>query len=489
MSGECSFFNFCLRGRDSLVSKWISQKRKIPETLKTDGANIYAISEYIHTVFYFDKLYGSDYSCNVLFNKIIAINELDKNHIVKFDEIIKIPFDFTPYEFTERSFDDMAKDVSGAEFSAVTLGSVLSDSEIKELLINIYHINYDLRENENIKNKTYDEIISGRFIEFKDKASLSFFIPYIFEISAQKVAESSKATVEVPLATSSIQPELSNTTVEGYFYKRTTGEADSKNNTYKGTSRKVYSVEEFKTSYTTSDCIDLNCEYDDFRYICDVVMKECATKDLNEYKAVAFASKNRSSTTKQTWSSLLASGYSSVQGKTYLLDSTKTAQANLARRAVIYVLEGHDDITDGAEFWDGTDFIAWGYSETKYDANKLGNNKFREYRFIEIPKDIYIKYRDAQPSSVSFVCSHNTNECKGTHKHIDGKAIYVIPATTFTDRNNLPPSGNFYWVDNSSKHSKGISATIAAGRSIFWVILFLKGCSRKCFISRQMKNT
>lgn len=162
MSGECSFFNFCLRGRDSLVSKWISQKRKIPETLKTDGANIYAISEYIHTVFYFDKLYGSDYSCNVLFNKIIAINELDKNHIVKFDEIIKIPFDFTPYEFTERSFDDMAKDVSGAEFSAVTLGSVLSDSEIKELLINIYHINYDLRENENIKNKTYDEIISGR---------------------------------------------------------------------------------------------------------------------------------------------------------------------------------------------------------------------------------------------------------------------------------------------------------------------------------------
>ena len=40
MSGECSFFNFCLRGRDSLVSKWISQKRKIPETLKTDGAKL-----------------------------------------------------------------------------------------------------------------------------------------------------------------------------------------------------------------------------------------------------------------------------------------------------------------------------------------------------------------------------------------------------------------------------------------------------------------
>ncbi len=283
MSGECSFFNFCLRGRDSLVSKWISQKRKIPETLKTDGANIYAISEYIHTVFYFDKLYGSDYSCNVLFNKIIAINELDKNHIVKFDEIIKIPFDFTPYEFTERSFDDMAKDVSGAEFSAVTLGSVLSDSEIKELLINIYHINYDLRENENIKNKTYDEIISGRFIEFKDKASLSFFIPYIFEISAKKVAESSKSPVEVPLATSSVQPELSNTTVEGYFYKRTTGEADEKNKKYKGASKKAYAVNEFKEKYYESDVIDLNINNDDLNIFANSTAKESSGNKKESY--------------------------------------------------------------------------------------------------------------------------------------------------------------------------------------------------------------
>lgn len=467
MSGECSFFNFCLRGRDSLVSKWISQKRKIPETLKTDGANIYAISEYIHTVFYFDKLYGSDYSCNVLFNKIIAINELDKNHIVKFDEIIKIPFDFTPYEFTERSFDDMAKDVSGAEFSAVTLGSVLSDSEIKELLINIYHINYDLRENENIKNKTYDEIISGRFIEFKDKASLSFFIPYIFEISAQKVAESSKATVEVPLATSSIQPELSNTTVEGYFYKRATGQADSKNNTYKGTSRKVYSVEEFKTSYTTSDCIDLNCEYDDFRYICDVVMKECATKDLNEYKAVAFASKNRSSTTKQTWRSLLASGYSSVQGKTYLLDSTKTAQANLARRAVIYVLEGHDDITDGAEFWDGTDFIAWGLETTPQGVQK--HAKFRQYKFIEISSSIYNSYKSNYSSSIRYSeaghTSTMTHTSTETHIHKDGKIRYNIPAEVFKD--NLTATGDFQY-DTDVSTAYGLTATLSAGESIFW---------------------
>lgn len=467
MSGECSFFNFCLRGRDSLVSKWISQKRKIPETLKTDGANIYAISEYIHTVFYFDKLYGSDYSCNVLFNKIIAINELDKNHIVKFDEIIKIPFDFTPYEFTERSFDDMAKDVSGAEFSAVTLGSVLSDSEIKELLINIYHINYDLRENENIKNKTYDEIISGRFIEFKDKASLSFFIPYIFEISAKKVAESSKSPVEVPLATSSIQPELSNTTVEGYFYKRTTGQADSKNKTYNGTSKKVYSVEEFKSSYTTNDCIDLNCEYDDFRYICYVVMKECTTTNLDEYKAVAFTSKNHSDATKTAWKSLMASGYSSVKDKTNLLDSTKTAAANLARRAVIYVLEGDDDITDGAEFWDGTDFIAWGLETTPQGVKK--HAKFRQYKFIEISSSIYNSYKNNYSSSIRYGEDGHTSDMTHTpaetHTHKDGKIHYNIPAEVF--KNNLTTAGDFQY-DTDVSTTYGLTATLSAGESIFW---------------------
>ena len=58
------------------------------------------------------------------------------------------------------------------------------------------------------------------------------------------------------MATSSIQPELSNTTVEGYFYKRTTGEADEKNKKYKGASKKAYAVNEFKEKYYESDSVD-----------------------------------------------------------------------------------------------------------------------------------------------------------------------------------------------------------------------------------------
>lgn len=430
MSGECSFFNFCLRGRDSLVSKWISQKRKIPETLKTDGANIYAISEYIHTVFYFDKLYGSDYSCNVLFNKIIAINELDKNHIVKFDEIIKIPFDFTPYEFTERSFDDMAKDVSGAEFSAVTLGSVLSDSEIKELLINIYHINYDLRENENIKNKTYDEIISGRFIEFKDKASLSFFIPYIFEISAKKVAESSKATVEVSLATSSIQPELSNTTVEGYFYTKD-GEYVGKN----GNSNKCYAISEIKKNYNTSDVKDLNIMHDNFTETCNYVFHEAMGNKIeclwiahttNNAKSVKDVCGKHSTMLEQFRNNNYSSAISKVAGMG-LADSNCTDKAKNSRYAVIDVLLGNSDPTGNAVLWDGTDFLTKGKK----------HNKFKEYKKISISYQILKTYDD----SISYARDSIFNDS------IKNKSDFCERGT-----------GKYY----------SIIATGSKGQSIFW---------------------
>ena len=255
--------------------------------------------------------------------------------------------------------------------------------------------------------------------------------------------------------------------VEGYFYKRSTGQADSKNAAYKGNSKKVYSIEDFKESYTASDCIDLDCEYNDFRYICDVVMKECTTKNLDEYKAVAFTSKNHSNSLEQKWKTLMASGYSSVTNKTSLLDSTKTAEANLARRAVIYVLEEHDDITDGAESWDGTDFIDWGLETTPKGIKK--HAKFRQYKFIEIPSTIYNSYKSNHSSRIRYSedghtsnMPHNPAE---THTHNDGKIYYKIPAEVF--KNNLTSTGDFQYDTNVST-TYGLTATLSAGESIFW---------------------
>ena len=85
------------------------------------------------------------------------------------------------------------------------------------------------------------------------------------------------------MATSSIQPELSNTTVEGYFYKRTTGEADEKNKKYKGASKKAYAVNEFKEKYYESDVIDLNINNDDLNIFANSTAKESSGNKKESY--------------------------------------------------------------------------------------------------------------------------------------------------------------------------------------------------------------
>lgn len=51
MSGIYAVFKFSLRGKDSLASKWIEQKRSVKGTLKEDGAGIFAIGDYIYEFF------------------------------------------------------------------------------------------------------------------------------------------------------------------------------------------------------------------------------------------------------------------------------------------------------------------------------------------------------------------------------------------------------------------------------------------------------
>lgn len=380
MSGECSFFNFCLRGSDSLVSKWISQKRKIPGTLKSDGANIYAISEYIHTVFCFDKLYGSDYSSNELFNRIIKINDFDKNHIVKFDETIMIPFNFSPYEFSATSFDDMAKDVSRLELSAIKLSSVLSDSEIKELLINIYHINYDLREYEEIKKKSYDEIISEKFIDFQDKATLSFFIPYIFEISEKKVVESEETPVQVSLTVSSIQPEVSNIYAEGYFYTK-----DGKFVKQIGSVNNCYLVEEIKDIYQKSEVRNLSIQNDILNKYANTVAQE-SSGVKEEAFALASTIKNlatyRNKTILRTLETEGIWGYRNGGN-----DSTYKNNTKYGMSAAINAIIGGVDYSYGAIRWDGFDLAALGFEHDK--PKNCG---------IRLSTDLFNKFKGAWPN-------------------------------------------------------------------------------------------
>lgn len=251
---------------------------------------------------------------------------------------------------------------------------------------------------------------------------------------------------------------------------------------------KSYSKSEDKYKYNTKPD-DLNISHSDFTYISYVVMHESTTNE-KELRCIAYASYNRSVVAGKTWRNLLSSSYSSVPNKQELLDENNT-KFKLARRAVIYVLAKNADITNGAEFWDGTDFLAWGDSESN-PYGGIGQNKFDEYKFIEIPNDIYNTFLTNSGLSVSYKDNdkHRLEDCRGSHKHTSiqkdsgkkdekGKPIfaetnkkikYNIPAQEFKEKKYRTCSGDFYYADNSTGASQtyGISATITAGKSIFW---------------------
>ncbi|UWY29899.1 hypothetical protein N4T20_08120 [Flavobacterium sp. TR2] len=242
-----------------------------------------------------------------------------------------------------------------------------------------------------------------------------------------------------------------------------------------------------------------NITHSDFCYISYVIKMEAGANDLKELKCIAYASFNRSKNTKSTWKKLLSTSYSSVGNKKEMDSSLVDEKSKMTRKAVFYVLNEEDDLTNGAELWDGTDFLAWGNSETN-PYNKLGQNKFDEYKFIEIPKDIYDSFISANGSSTRYgdKGNHKEKSDQGTHEHIkkkikqiikgkDGKAIldkdgkptyeevevpskikYIIPASDFENKDYWI-SGNFYY-ETGVKVTNGISGTVSAGKSIFWKI-------------------
>ncbi|WP_316632994.1 PAAR-like protein [uncultured Flavobacterium sp.] len=250
---------------------------------------------------------------------------------------------------------------------------------------------------------------------------------------------------------------------------------------------------------------DENITHSDFCYIAYVVKMEAGGNDFKELKCIAYSSFNYSKNEtlkkngKSKWKQALAGTYSSVPGKEELLEELHNEKDKLTRKALFYVLTGEEDLTNGATFWDGTDFLAWGDSEMNI-YNKLGSNKFDDFKFIEIPKDVYDSYLSANGTSIRYPIMkkyvHDTKNDKGTHEDLtkkmkkqvkgkDGKDIldkdgkptfemvdepsgvkYKLPASDF-DNQNYWKSGSFYYKTDS-KETYGISGTISAGKSIFW---------------------
>jgi hypothetical protein len=224
--------------------------------------------------------------------------------------------------------------------------------------------------------------------------------------------------------------------------------------------------------------------YSDFVRVCNIVKHEGLSNEENEYIFIAHANYNEGKDKGTTMLARLMTGYSSVSKSdklTALPDTAVDTLSKYSRKGVIDALlrdidSSKTDPTDGARFWDGVDFLAWGVdTELKADSNsKTGHNKFDEYDYIKIKKNLYDKFvakiKQKYPNGAPYGSSHNPKADKGSHIHKKTsrgmRAIYTIPASDFSKKEYWT-TGDFYYK-NKSKKATGIIATQVAGYSIFW---------------------
>lgn len=199
-----------------------------------------------------------------------------------------------------------------------------------------------------------------------------------------------------------------------------------------------------------------------FQISANIVRKEGTTNEAKEYLWIAHAANNAAEASNKTLYKKLMSGYSSVpkKQKVALSITNNTDNAKAARAGVIDVLSGGADPTNGAQFWDGTDFLAWGLKS----PNGTPQNKFEEYSHIFIDVMIFNDFEKAQKerwgSSVKY-----------------GKKRYDIPAAVFDITKNPKNWSSFQESQtgttfgfNYDTGSSGnvLSATGTAGESVFW---------------------
>lgn len=231
----------------------------------------------------------------------------------------------------------------------VTLSDVLTIPEYAELV----EILFILRFGKKPQDCTTDTV--------------EFFIPALqYATSEHFVASDSEDTVQTKKENTlqaPAQPVVNETVVEGYFYKKTTGEADGKNKKYNGTSKKAYAVKEFKEKYYTADVIDLNISNDDLNIFANSTAKESSGNKKESY-AIASTIVNLATYRNKTILNTLKTegiyGYNDGGNSTSYKNNEKSSM-----EAVINALTNGKDNSNGAIRWDGFDLAAKGFNHVK----------------------------------------------------------------------------------------------------------------------------
>ncbi|MFC6269768.1 hypothetical protein [Frigoriflavimonas asaccharolytica] len=279
-------------------------------------------------------------------------------------------------------------------------------------------------------------------------------------------------------------PDDNETKINGYYYN-ISGSYEGNVTGQIGNANDVYACEGKGTEKDTFlNPKKLKITHIDFQRVCNIVKHEGLSSEENEYIYIAHANYNEGKDKNTSMLARLMTTYSSVaisDKQTALLDTAADALSKYSRKGVVDALLRDTDSTkidptDGARFWDGVDFLAWGIdTELKADSNsKPGHNKFDEYNTIKIKKTLYDKFvnkiKQKYPNGAPYKSSHNVQTDKGSHIHKETnrgpRAIYTITASDFS-KEEYWLTGDFYYK-NDAKKSTSIVATKVAGYSIFW---------------------
>lgn len=273
--------------------------------------------------------------------------------------------------------------------------------------------------------------------------------------------------------------------INGFYYNYNGTYEGSITGEKKGSENDVYACNgkgEEKDTY--KDPKKLKITHSDFQRVCNIVKHEGLSNEENEYIFIAHANYNEGKDKGTTMLARLMTSYSSVKSsdkQTPLADNAIDLVSKYSRKGVIDALlrdidNSKTDPTDGARFWDGVDFLAWGIdTELKADSSsKTGHNKFDDYDYVKIKKQLYdqfvTKIKQKYPNGAPYGSSHDLKADKGSHIHKQTsrgtRAVYTIPSSDF-NRKEYWTSGDFHYK-NKVKKSKGITATQVAGYSIFW---------------------
>lgn len=231
----------------------------------------------------------------------------------------------------------------------------------------------------------------------------------------------------------------------GFYYNKYTGIFEGLVEGCVGDEKRVFCCTK-KEGNKYLEPIQLNISNREFLICSKIIAHESGT-DGDECIYIAFTVRNRSRKIKKSIYALLMSGYSSVpkNEKTEMNPHTRNKKDLDARVGLIKALLDEVDPTLGAEFWDGTDFLAWGNN----------HNKFKEYTKIKFSTELYEQYLKNQ---------------KINQVYYGGKR-YQIPHQIFRSSQNFNTEGFEYTTGIKKPPAEGeLIGTKVAGKTIFWRI-------------------